>query len=263
MKGIVLFAILTVFGSGVSAGQSKKAMELGTVKVSVRSISYKWADPKDIGERYEILITNGSFTRKVPYLERSLQRDENGNIIYHTDEYKIRLRKGVYRLIIQGVKNYRLANFRVGTGETVNFNIPQDMFAWDEICNGDSRILMMFDSEESYRAQLRKYSRPPYRKIRREVFVLEKPFEMVVRYCGLEKRGTVLRYKDAQVYYKNYYIEAPLLILRKDKMQIEAIAREKSADRDYYPAYIEINGNKTIESGTLIFDLRTGQILNR
>lgn len=47
MKGIVLFAIVIIFESGVCNAQAPKAKELGTVKVSIPSILYDWADPEE------------------------------------------------------------------------------------------------------------------------------------------------------------------------------------------------------------------------
>jgi hypothetical protein len=225
---------------------------------------YDWADPEENSGVGDVVVTNGKAIRRVPYSGRTMQKNQDDKVIFHIDEYEIRLKEGLYRLIIKDTKGYRLPNFQVIAGETVNFNIPQYRFAWDEICNGDVKMLKSFHYDESHRDQLRKYSKPPYKKIQTDVFVLEKPFDMVVRYCGRERKGEALDYKFAQIYYKNYYVEADIVILNKAEMQIEAIVREASPTNEFRAPIIHIDGNN-ISPGTakLIFDLQTGKLLDQ
>lgn len=249
MKRVFILMLFTFLVVGMCFAQAPDFKTIGVLRVSIPSFHYEIVAPKENEEVYEVFVQNGKFSKRIPFIGRSIQKDQDGNSLYHVDKYEIRIKKGLYRLFIKNVESYKLPIFLIKPGEPIHFHIPQFRFAWDMICQEKQQILRTFHDERPLSDQLKQYSKPPYSKIRTDVLILEKPFEMVVRYCGRERKGTATYYKSAQVYYKNYYISAETLILQTDSLRLTATGTDES------PILVEINGKEIEEKAKFSVDL--------
>ncbi len=258
MKRVIILALMIVFTRGICFAQTTFANKNhGLIRISMPSVRYEYVASQADEPNEDIFLRGLRLFIKIPYKGRTILKNKDGVAEFHIDNYEITVPTGFYRLVIKGVERYRLANFYVKPGGTNKFSIPRFRWAWTELCKEDQRIMRMYNSEESHAKQHRAYSRPPYKRLRTEVLILDKPFEIVVEHCGKQIKDEVLRYNSAHLYFKNYYIAADEITVDKKNRRLIATGSEAS------PILVQISGEEIGEKEKFTLDLRaTGEWLN-
>jgi hypothetical protein len=236
MRSGFFFLLLIGMFTGSGSSQTQRSNGLGTVRVSVPSVRYDYAVQEKEEVALKIHIKGAKTTRRVTFVGRNVVRNAQGEDEYHIDEYEVKVIPGVYRIIVPEFRGHKMANFFITAGDVVRFRIPVSRLAAQMICRENTRILKVYNSETPSSDQDKRYALPPYSKVRSEARKVAPPFDMTIRYCSMERVGEKTVYKGAEVYYKNYYVIAPTIILSRDTLELEG------ANTEGETVYVEMNG---------------------
>jgi hypothetical protein len=247
MMRIFLIFVMTFFAGGICCAQISQPSKTGIVKISIVSLPYYSVEESDNNtEKYTFFLKGKNSVDKIPYERRIPQKNAIGDTTFHIDEYEIHVPPGIYKIVFKNYKNYKLPNFEVNPGSTVHFLIPQYRFAAEENCLNGQRGIPLHGGDD---AEEREKRLRHAKRLSTEVFVLYRPFEAAVQYCGRERTGNVVHYKSARMYYKNIFIDADDLLLNKDTMIVEAKGSNE------FPVEYQINGGEFEKKQELVLKL--------
>ena len=254
MKYICICIFLTAVMFCNLEGQVGPKPEDGIVKISVplfaKGFIYKNPEEVDDDGAYRLFLMNKRTRLSIPNIGRIGARDETSKEEYNIDKYEIRVTPGVYSIGIENLENYKLSNFRVNSGQTTNFVIPEYQFAWDNVCYGNMMILKTVEYREN---PLPKEFREKPVKVDR--ITLDPPFFAIVYYCGKKKNGTTVTYSSGKIYYKNHFFRTTSLVIDKAGHKLTA-----KGDDDLPVDYV-IDGGEMRKKKEIIFDLRSNSVI--
>lgn len=251
------FIALTIRGSLFA--QSDVRVQTGEVRVTIAK-----SFAAESNERpYEIFLIAKRKLLRLEYEGRDSEKKdasvvfgvETGDLKF-TDNYRVRVPPGIYRVVIKRFARYRFANFRVYRGETTHLLIEEDDFAWDTICYGDILLLKTIDNIEPRTVQKQRYKSSPFRSVSTERILLKAPFDLVVRYCGKLAKGRKTVYKSAKTNYRGMFVDAEELVIDRRDFLLEATGSEE------HPVRIHFGAGKIKEFQRVKIDLRNLKILD-
>jgi hypothetical protein len=147
---------------------------------------------------------------------------------YSHNAFMANVREGLYNVVLKGNfgedRSYRRANFNVAQGKTVSLRIDLYDASENQICNERfGRVMIPNDA----RLEDSEFT-PSF-----DTFVVDSPFNLVVKYCGKQSQEGVMTYSFALVTYKNFTASTEKLIFDKSKMVLRFQSGKKPGWNDF------------------------------
>lgn len=238
--------------------KSIKDQEMGTVSILISSNTFLLdseleKDFVKIPENsdqppFKVLIKGNGSIKEIPLQERQKKINDYGKEFF-VDEYQIKVPIGFYVIEVEGITIYQFPKFLVDKNEVVRFEVSERKFL-ETLCSENYRYIDLEYNGERLKNFKDNKGNPTYKLLKTDVFSLIEPFQSVVSYFEKETIGQVIKYKNAELRYKNFTIFANQLIVNKDLLTITALGiREISS-------LFKQNQNKLGAINELTIDLR-------
>ena len=122
------------------------------------------------------------------------------------DKYEALLPPGRYSLRVKRYNDYLLPAFFLSPAETYAINLPISRLGSPDICSNDRFVTKYTLEGDSPSDVKNRYSDPSYKPIQTKLIKTDGVYDAAIHFCHSESEGGVTVFKQARLYYKEYFI---------------------------------------------------------